>query len=97
MVATRGQDDADTSAPDDAVVEPGEGDPQASAGVMDLLAQHVPLALLADLASPTGPPSPAILEAEGLPQQAWWDVEEDIDQRFPDLVPDEPDGAPQAP
>ena len=46
---------------------------QASAEVMALLSEHVPLALLADLAEPAGPSSPAILEDEGLPEVAWWE------------------------
>lgn len=44
--------------------------------VMDLLAEHVPLALLADLAAPDGPVSQEILETEGLPDDAWWETEE---------------------
>lgn len=48
-------------------------DTQASADVMALLGEHVPLALLADLAEPSGPVSPAILEDEGLPDVAWWE------------------------
>lgn len=40
--------------------------------VMDLLAEHVPLALLADLAAVDGPVSQAILESEGLPADEWW-------------------------
>lgn len=52
-------------------------DERASAGVMALLGEHVPLALLADLAEPTGPQSPTILEDEGLPEVAWWEPTED--------------------
>jgi len=50
--------------------------PQGSPGdeFMGLLAEHVPLALLADLAAPTGPRSAEILEAEGLPDNAWWET-----------------------
>ena len=40
-----------------------------AAVVMDLLAEHVPLALLADLAAVDGPVSQAILESEGLPER----------------------------
>ena len=58
-----------TAAPD---VDPEE----AATEVMSLLEQHVPLTLLADLASPEGPSSPVILEDEGLPEVAWWDDEE---------------------
>ena len=46
---------------------------QASAEVMALLSEHVPLALLADLAQPEGPASPTILEDEGLPDDPWWE------------------------
>ncbi len=46
---------------------------RASEDVMRLLAEHVPLTLLADLAQPTGPDSPDILEDEGLPDLAWWE------------------------
>jgi len=42
--------------------------------VMDLLAEHVPLALLADLVSPEGPGSSEILASEGLPDDAWWET-----------------------
>lgn len=71
------QGDAMTPAgPEDALatdVELDAVDVEASAEVMNLLSQHVPLALLADLALPTGPASPAILEEEGLPEVAWWE------------------------
>jgi hypothetical protein len=40
--------------------------------VRDLLAQHVPLALIVDLATPEAT-SAEILESEGLPDQAWWE------------------------
>lgn len=42
-----------------------------AAVVMDLLAEHVPLTLLADLAV-AEPESEAILRSEGLPEDAWW-------------------------
>ena len=41
---------------------------------LGLLAEHVPLALLADLASPSVPGSTAILRSEGLPDDAWWET-----------------------
>ena len=41
--------------------------------VAALLAGGVPLTLLADLADANGPVSPAILESEGLPDDAWWE------------------------
>ena len=49
-----------------------EADNEASAGVMHLRSEGVPLALLADLVDPSGPSSPKILEDEGLPDVAWW-------------------------
>ena len=63
--------------PDDSVVRAvEEADTEASAEVMSLLAEVVPLALLADLASPGGPASPEILQDEGLPEVAWWEPSE---------------------
>ena len=41
--------------------------------VMELLAEHVPLALLVDLVTPQGPASADILRAEGMPDDAWWE------------------------
>ncbi len=63
--------------PDDEVNagEPGgiRGESGAATGaVMHLLAEHVPLTLLADLAA-AEPRSDAILRAEGLPAEAWWE------------------------
>jgi hypothetical protein len=54
--------------------EPGAHgvDENAADAVMDLLAEHVPLTLLADLAV-AEPRSEAILQAEGLPDDAWWE------------------------
>ncbi len=46
--------------------------------VMGLLAEHVPLALLADLAAPDGPVSQEILESEGLPADAWWEAADEV-------------------
>jgi hypothetical protein len=62
----------------------GEG---ATEVVMDLLAEHVPLTLLADLAV-AEPRSEAILRAEGLPEDAWWED---------DTAPGEGDAVPSAP
>lgn len=45
--------------------------------VMSLLAQHVPLALLADLAAPSDRVSSEILRSEGLPEDAWWEAPTD--------------------
>jgi len=39
----------------------------------DLLAEHVPLTLIADLFAPAAPPSQQLLQAEGLPDDAWWE------------------------
>lgn len=50
---------------------------QEADSVMGLLAEHVPLALLADLAAPDGPVSQEILETEGLPADAWWETNDD--------------------
>ena len=41
----------------------------------ELLAQHVPLALLVDLATPGGPDSREICAAEGCPEDPWWSPE----------------------
>ena len=62
-----------------------ETDPTAAAApgaeadeqVMDLLAEHVPLALLVDLITPEGPASADILRTEGMPDDAWWEAEDD--------------------
>ena len=43
--------------------------------VKDLLAEHVPLALLVDLVAPESTSS-EILEQEGLPDDAWWEPDE---------------------
>lgn len=40
---------------------------------MDLLADHVPLSLIMDLAMPTGPRSDELLAEEGLPDDPWWE------------------------
>jgi hypothetical protein len=40
--------------------------------VMDLLQEHVPLALLCDLSEPEGPHSAEILAEEGQPTDTWW-------------------------
>jgi hypothetical protein len=60
----------------DQVPAPGEDTPEAPDGateeMLHLLHEGVPLALLADLASPGGPHSPDILQDEGLPDVAWW-------------------------
>jgi hypothetical protein len=61
-------------------------DPAAS--VMRLLAEGVPLTLLADLAAPDGPASQVILETEGLPDDAWWETDSGVEQASDELLPD---------
>jgi len=69
----RGAETAPEPGLSDAVAPAGAGpEADAPAVVMDLLAEHVPLALLADLAAVDGPVSQAILESEGLPEDEWW-------------------------
>lgn len=46
--------------------------PEDTQPVRDLLAEHVPLALIVDLATPEAT-SAEILETEGLPDEAWWE------------------------
>ena len=58
-----------TTGPDGAQDEAAHVDEE----VMELLAEHVPLSLLMDLATPGGPPSRDLLQTEGLPEQAWWE------------------------
>ncbi|HEX2550317.1 MAG TPA: hypothetical protein VHK64_01875 [Nocardioidaceae bacterium] len=41
--------------------------------VMSMLQEHVPLALLCDLTEAEGPSSAEILEAEGGPEDHWWE------------------------
>ncbi|NLF04098.1 MAG: hypothetical protein GX593_03695 [Actinomycetales bacterium] len=73
MTEQHGHDDCD---------EPKPSTPPTGSAreVLDLLAEGVPMALIADLADPAGPPSPVILEEEGSPDEAWW---------VPDYVPTE--------
>lgn len=52
---------------------PFSGDP-ADRQVMEMLSQHVPLSLIMDLSAPAGPDSTAICDAEGEPEQPWWDA-----------------------
>jgi hypothetical protein len=70
-----------TGRADDAAEPLGSGsaptaDPEQ---VMDLLADHVPLALLMDLVTPQGPASAEILRDEGMPDDAWWEPEEETE------------------
>lgn len=87
-------------APADASVEPTAVTPAVTPpSVMDLLAEHVPLALLADLAAPDGPVSQAILETEGIPEDAWWEGDDrpasadDTAGGTEDELPVDPDAA----
>lgn len=68
-----------TASPTSADVVADLPDHDASQEVMSLLSEHVPLALLADLAIPEGPASPQILSEEGLPEVAWWEGGESAD------------------
>ena len=69
----------------DATHDGSGDDPVAATGVdpamhaQELLAEHVPLALIADLLTPTGDTSAEILEAEGLPEESWWEPVEGDD------------------
>lgn len=45
--------------------------PEVDEAVMELLADHVPLTLLVDLAD--APASDELLAEEGLPKQRWWE------------------------
>lgn len=48
----------------------------ATQHAQELLAEHVPLALLVDLLTPTGDTSSDLLAAEGLPAEEWWQDED---------------------
>ncbi|WP_421733120.1 hypothetical protein [Cellulomonas sp.] len=48
------------------------GDAADAQPVRDLLAEHVPLALIVDLVTPEAT-SAEILESEGLPEDSWWE------------------------
>ena len=48
----------------------------------DLLAEHVPLALIVDLVTPEAT-SAEILESEGLPDDAWWEKDATTSDRRP--------------
>ena len=53
----------------------GDDTDQPSAA-QELLAEHVPLALIVDLVAPVAS-SEEILAAEGLPDEPWWEPETD--------------------
>jgi hypothetical protein len=78
--------------------EPGahEVDANAADAVMDLLAEHVPLTLLADLAA-AEPRSEAILQAEGLPDDAWWEGSDEGAEPAADAPPTAEDDVPADP
>lgn len=44
-----------------------------------LLAEHVPLTLLADLLTPAAPTSEELLVDEGLPGDPWWEPQGEVD------------------
>ncbi|MDT0165045.1 hypothetical protein Q9R32_05695 [Actinotalea sp. AC32] len=82
--------DAPVTGGEDEAAVPGPTTPtapvdevEASQEVMSLLSEHVPLALLADLAIPEGPQSPQILSEEGLPEVAWWEGGEHAEDGAP--------------
>ena len=52
--------------------EPAETADPAESAVIHMLQDGVPLSLLVDLGTPTGPDSAAILDAEGGPESEWW-------------------------
>jgi hypothetical protein len=62
------QDSHDTTDADD-----GDQTDEATEQTKELLGEHVPLSLIMDLTAPEGPHSKEILDAEGAPEQAWWE------------------------
>lgn len=46
---------------------------QTDGPLRELLAGHVPISLIMDLAMPAGPHSRELLESEGSPDTAWWE------------------------
>ena len=79
----------DDAAPEvDRPAAPAVGEPSDSATqpAKDLLAEHVPLALIVDLVNPEAT-SAEILESEGLPDVPWWE-ESDASDAAP--APQEP-------
>ena len=52
---------------------PAADAPDAAEQTKELLEEHVPLSLIMDLTAPDGPHSKEILDAEGAPEQAWWE------------------------
>lgn len=70
------QDDETTAdQPQTSPVTPApRADEEQSRVAQELLAEHVPLALLVDLVAPVVS-SEEILETEGLPEETWWEAE----------------------
>ncbi len=65
-------------APADVPADAPVDGPEETQPVLDLLAEHVPLALLVDLVTPVATSS-EILEEEGLPDDAWWEPAPDAE------------------
>lgn len=70
--------------------------PDETQPIKDLLAEHVPLALLVDLLGAEGGTSSEILAEEGLPDEAWWDQDGD-DEAGEGPGADRPRGADEGP
>ncbi|PVU81951.1 hypothetical protein DDP54_01785 [Cellulomonas sp. WB94] len=84
----------DRTGSDASTPTPRRADPAGA--VMQLLAEGVPLTLLADLAAPDGPASQVILETEGLPDDAWWETDSDVEaasDEASDELPVDPEAA----
>ncbi len=58
----------------------GDEDTDQPSAAQELLAEHVPLALIVDLVAPVVS-SEEILAAEGLPDDPWWEPETDVPSR----------------
>ena len=58
----------------------GDDDTGQPSAAHELLAEHVPLALIVDLVAPVVS-SEELLAAEGLPDDAWWEPETDTPSR----------------
>ena len=72
----RGTDATHDGSGDDPVTATGV-DPAMHA--QELLAEHVPLAVSADLVPPGGDPPADSREPEGLPEESWWEPVEGDD------------------
>lgn len=58
----------------------GDDDTDQPSAAQELLAEHVPLALIVDLVAPAVS-SEEILATEGLPDDPWWEPETDTPDR----------------